>query len=183
MFRNETSKVVAKAQARTIWEHIEPVPPIPPVEVVRSGGVANLTTDFSVADAQMIDHTTVAIRGLSVPLEDEATFYFFHNFVSEETTGVTAYSHLLPTLYRQNSSFSALRKIVDAIGLASIANVKHAPELMVAAGQNYARVLRAITASIQDSKEASTDQTLIAVMLLGLYEVLHYLKMILYLLF
>ena len=150
---------------------------------MRDGYIGTPTINFSAAPIPKVERTALAIRGLSVSLEDQATCYFFHNFVSENGTDVTAYSHVLPPLYRQNSSFSALTKIVDAIGLASISNVKHAPELMVVAGQKYAGVLRAITASIQDSKEASTDQTLIAVMLLGLFEVLQYLKMILYSLF
>lgn len=170
MFRNETSKVVTKAQARTTWENSKLACPVP-IKFVRDGHVGTSTTNISAAPIQTVESTAVAIRGLSVSLEDQATYYFFHNFVSEGSTDMTAYSHLLPTLYRQNSSFSVLRKIVDAIGLASISNVKHAPELMVVAGQKYAGVLRAITASVQDSKEASTDQTLIAVMLLGLFEV------------
>ena len=182
MFRNETSKVVNKAQARATWEKSKLVCPVP-IQFVRDGHVETPTTNISAAPIQTVERTAVAIRGLSVPLEDQATYFFFHNFVSEDPADVTAYSHTLPTLYRQNSSFSVLPKIVDAIGLASISNVKHAPELMVVAGQKYAGVLRAITASIQDSKEASTDQTLIAVILLGLFEVLQYLKMILYSLF
>ena len=169
---------MTKAQAGIDWENSKPVSTLPLSKVVRDGLVPTPATDFSVAPAKMEEHTTVAIRGLSVPLEEEAIYYFFHHFVSEDPTCLTAYSHVLPTLYRQNSSFSALPKIIGAIGLAGLSNMKHAPELMVAAGQNYARVLRAITASIQDSKEASTDQTLIAVILLGLFEVLHYLKMI-----
>ncbi|CAD6572298.1 MAG: hypothetical protein ASARMPRED_005228 [Alectoria sarmentosa] len=161
---------MTKAQAGIDWENSKPVSTLPLSKVVRDGLVPTPATDFSVAPAKMEEHTTVAIRGLSVPLEEEAIYYFFHHFVSEDPTCLTAYSHVLPTLYRQNSSFSALPKIIGAIGLAGLSNMKHAPELMVAAGQNYARVLRAITASIQDSKEASTDQTLIAVILLGLFE-------------
>lgn len=153
------------------------------VNPVRDGHVPNPVIDFSVALAHKLERNTITIRSLSVPLEDEATYYFFHNFVSEDPTSATAYSQVLPDLYRQDSSFSALPKIIDAIGLAGIANVKHAPELMVAAGQKYARVLRAITASIQDAKEASTDQTLMAVMLLGLFEVWHYCKINSYFLF
>lgn len=173
---------MTKAQARTTWENSKLVCPVP-VRFVRGGHVEINTTNTSAAPIQTVEHTAVAIRGLSVSLEDQATYYFFHNFVSEGPGDVTAYSHMLPTLYRQNSSFSVLPKIVDAIGLASISNVKHAPELMIVAGQKYAGALRAITASIQDSKQASTDQTLIAVMLLGLFEVSQYLKMILYSLF
>ena len=135
--------------------------------------MGNSATDSSAEHALVGEGTTVTIRGVSVPLGDVATNYFFYNFVSENPTSLTTLSHVLPTVYQRGSSFGALSKIVEAIGLAGISNVKHAPQLMVAAGQQYARVLRAITASIQDSKGASTDQTLIAVMLLGLFEVLH----------
>ena len=173
MFRNETSKVVTKAQAVTTWSKSKPGSLINPIELIRDGDVKDYATDCSTAPAQKPECTTVAIRGLSVPQEEEATYYFFHNFVSEDPASLSAYSHVLPTIYRHDSSFSALPKIIEAIGLAGISNVKQAPELMVAAGQKYARVLRAINASIQDSKEASTDQTLTAVMLLALFEVLH----------
>ena len=181
MFRNETGKVVTKAQAGKVLQNSKPVSPIPPKDLVRNDRFPNIATDFfSVAPDQMVEHTTGAIRGLSVPLEDQSTYYFFHNFVSADPATLSAYSHVLPILYGQKSSFSTLPKIIDAIGLAGISNMNHAPELMVAAGQKYARVLRAINASIQDPKEASTDQTLIAVMLLSLFEVLRYLKMICY---
>ncbi|KAF6233116.1 hypothetical protein HO173_008660 [Letharia columbiana] len=170
VFRNETSKVVAKAQTGTKWEISMPVSPIRPIELTGDGDVRNLAIDFSAATVQMVERTKVTIRTLSVPLEDEATYYFFHNFVPADPASLTTYSDVLPTVYRQDSSFNALPKIIEAIGLAGISNVKQAPELMVAAGQKYARVLRAITASIQNSKEVSTDQTLMAVMLLGLFE-------------
>lgn len=171
MFRNETSKVVTKAQAGTTLGNCKSGSLLTPTALIRDGDVRNPATSFSAPSTQMVERATVIIRGLSVPPEDEATSYFFHNFVSENPASLTAYSHMLPTIYRQGSSYSALYKIIEAIGLAGISNVKQAPELMVAAGQKYARVLRAITASIQDPKEASTDQTLIAVMLLGLFEV------------
>lgn len=161
---------MTKAQAGTTWDNSKPVSPIPPTELIRDCNVKNPAIDFSAAPAQMVEYTPIVIRGLSVPLEDEATYYFFHNFVSQNPASLAAYSHVMPTVYRQDSSFSALPKIIEAIGLAAISNVKQAPGLMVVAGQKYAKVLRAITASVQDSKEASTDQTLIAVMLLGLFE-------------
>lgn len=172
LFRNETSKVVTKAQAVTNWEISKPVSPTPLTNLVGDSQVPNTASNFSAAPSQIGDRTTVAPRGLSVPLEDEAAYFFFYNFVSEDPTSATAYSQVLPSLYRQDSPFSALPKIIDAIGLAGIANMKHAPELMVAAGQKYARVLRSITATIQDSKEASTDQTLMAVLLLGMFEII-----------
>lgn len=176
MFRDETVKFAAKTKADTAYENSEPVFATPRVGQVRNSGVLNAVTDFSVAPAQMVQRTTTDIQNPSVPLEDGATSYFFHHFVPEAPSChyfTTAYSHVLPTLCRQGSSFGLLPKVIDAIGLAGISNIKHSPELMVAAGRKYASVLRAINASIQDSREASTDQTLIAVMLLGLFEVLH----------
>ena len=164
---------MTKAQGCTTWECSKPASPDSPVEVIQHGDVPKTATDFSGVPTRLVDRTTVATRGLSVPLEDQATYYFFYNFVSEDPSSLSAYSHMLPTVYREDSSFRALPRVVEAIGLASISNRKHAPELMVAAGRNYARGLRAISASIQDSKEANTDQTLMAVMLLGLFEVMH----------
>lgn len=173
---------MTKAQGRSTWENSKLASPVP-TEFVQDGHVGTPTINFSADPAHMVEHTEVAFSGLHVSLEDQATDYFFHNFVSENPTLVTVYSHVLPTLYRHGSSFNALPKIIDAIGLASLSNVKHSPELMVAAGKKYAGVLRAINASVQDPKEASTEQTLMAVMLLGLFEVLHYLSMILCFLF
>lgn len=139
--------------------------------------VPDLVTNFSVAPAPTAELTTIALRNLPIPLEYEATCYFFHNFVCDDPSSrysTNAYAQMMPTLYRQDSSFGVLPKIVDAIGLAGISNVKHSPKLMAAAGRKYAGVLRAINASIQDSTKATTDQTLIAVILLGLFEVLPY---------
>ena len=127
----------------------------------------------------MDENAAVTIRNLWLPLEDEATYYFFHNFASDDSgakNSLNAYADVLPTLYQQKSSFGTLPKIIDAIGLASISNIKHSPELMVAAGQEYAKALRAINASIQDPRKATKDETMAAVMLLGLFEVFDYLE-------
>ncbi len=170
---------MAKAKAGTCFENIKPVSPTLCVEQTRDCDSSALITDFSVAPDQVDECKTVAIRSLTVPLQDQAAHFFFYNFVSVDPSSrsaMNAYSRVLPTLYRQDSSFGVLPRIIDAIGLAGISNIKHSPELMVAAGQKYATALRAINASIQDSSKASTDQTLIAVVLLGMFEVFHYLQ-------
>ena len=145
----------------------------------RESAVADRVPDFSVATAQTTKRAATDIRSLSIPPEDEATYYFFHTFLSDDDNSEysrNAYSSVLPILHRQDSSFGVLPKIVNAIGLASISNKKHSPEVMVAASQRYAGALRAINASIQNSSSATTDQTLVAVMLLGVFEVYLILK-------
>ena len=135
------------------------------------GKLEKSAADHFTACLHVVTRKTTPLRILSLPLEDQATYYFFYNFVSQDPASLQSYSHVMPTVYRQSSSFNALPNIIEAIGLAGVSNVKQAPQLMAAAGVKYAKALRAITASIQDSKEASTDQTLITVMLLGLFEV------------
>ena len=122
----------------------------------------------------MIERAATPIRSLSGSLEDEATYHFFYNYLSNDHSADHSrnpYSSVLPSLHRQDSSFGVLRKIVNAIGLASISNMKRSPEVMVTARQRYAGALRAINSSIQNPSSATTDQTLIAVMLLGVFEV------------
>lgn len=186
LFRDETSKFVTQAKTGSVYENSKSVSPRPRTGKFKDDGAPNLGTDFSLAPSEMAECTGIVTRSLSTPLEDEATCYFFQNFVSDfdpslpsSSQGfIHAYTLVLPTLYQQDSSSGVLPKIIDAIGLAGISNIKHSPELMFAAGQKYAKVLRAINASIQDSKQRSRDQTLIAIMLLGLFEVLQYLEII-----
>ena len=170
---------MAKAKAGTSFGNIKPVSPTLCAGQTRDCDSSALITDFSVAPDQVDECRTVALRSLTVPIQDQAAHFFFYNFVSEDLSSrsaMNAYSRVLPTLYRQDSSFGVVPRIIDAIGLAGISNIEHSPELMVAAGQKYATALRAINASIQDSSKASTDQTLIAVVLLGLFEVFYYLQ-------
>ena len=179
MFRNETSKVVTKAKAGSTFAKGKLVPSTPLIGQVRDSAVSDRVTDFSVAPAQTIQRAATTIRSLSVPLEDEATYHFFYNFLPNDHSSDdsrNAYTSVLPNLHRQDSSFGVLPKIVNAIGLAIISNMKHSPEVMVAASQGYAGALRAINSSIQNPSSATTDQTLIAVMLLGVFEVCFTLK-------
>ena len=165
---------MTKAKAGSVCASGKLVPSTSLIEQARDNAVPGRATDFSVAPAQTIERAATVMRSLSAPLEDEATHYFFHNFVSDDYSSVysmNAYSSVLPILHRQDSSFGVLPKIVNAIGLASISNMKHSPEVMVAASQQYAGALRAINSSIQNSSSATTDQTLMAIMLLGVFEV------------
>ena len=162
-----------KAQAATRRENSRPVSSPIIKDDTSDGKYQKPAADYFTACLQLAARKNTLLRGFSVPLEDQATYYFFYNFVSQDPSSLQTYSHVMPTVYRQDSSFNALPNIIEAIGLAGVSNVKQAPQLMAAAGVKYARALRAVTASIQDSKEASKDQTLITVMLLGLFEVLY----------
>ena len=84
------------------------------------------------------------------------------------------YFDFLPDLYRESSDSSCLYSATNAIAEAYITNLSHAirdkKELM----QTHGRALRSMNAALEDPLERAKDSTIIAVWLLGIYEVLGY---------
>lgn len=60
---------------------------------------------------------------------------------------------------------------LTAVGMAGLANLKNDPGMMAAARQNYVTALHLTNAALQDAVSVRTDQTLTAVILLGVFEV------------
>ena len=60
---------------------------------------------------------------------------------------------------------------IASVGMAGISNVKKDPHLMAAARQKYISALRMTNIALQDPVSARTDQTLTAIVLLGIFEV------------
>lgn len=77
----------------------------------------------------------------------------------------------LPSLL-QCPGNGALSATVASVGMAGLANTKAAPQVMIAARKSYARALRLINTALQDPVESTRDQTLSAILLLGLFEVI-----------
>lgn len=110
-------------------------------------------------------------RCLSIPLEDEATNYFFHSFVMSDPVISTNFLSYVPTLYKKGADASPLPEIIASIGMASISNIKNDPRIMFAARRKHTLVLQAINRALQDSERAKLDTTFAAVLLLCLFEV------------
>ena len=111
-------------------------------------------------------------RALSVPIESQAMCYFFRNYVCEESRPSTGYFDYLPSIIGNNVAVgSALIDAVISLGMVGLSNAKHASEIMIPAKERYSLALQATNSSLRDEEHAKADQTLITVMLLGLYEV------------
>jgi hypothetical protein len=78
----------------------------------------------------------------------------------------------LSTIYADQLVGVSLRQAVAAIGLAGLANFWKAPSIMAQANIAYCTALRLVNAALGNIEEAKSDQTVVAIMLLGLYEVL-----------
>ncbi len=117
-------------------------------------------------------------RELSTPVEEQATSFFFQNYVIDDFRG---YYSCLPSVYSALPAGSALGEAITSLGMAGIANCKRDMRLMINANFKYTSALHTINAALRDPEEAKTDQTLGAVMLLGLFEVCRFISNIAFL--
>lgn len=108
---------------------------------------------------------------LSMPLEEQASCFFFHHFVSDDPSTPIGYAEFLPKIYNHESAYGNLSGIVTSVGLAGLSNLKSSPETMIMATKKHTAVLRSLNSSLQDPGTASTDATFLTVLLLGLFEV------------
>ena len=136
--------------------------------------------DLSDEDSQVPEvlpaaYNTFSPRSLTLSIEDQANSFFFHHFVTQGAAPPTSYSSPLPMLFNQKSSWGSVKnplpEIITAIGMAGISNLQSSPEGMLATRRKYTAVLRTLNAALQDPEKASADSTLMAVMLLGTFEV------------
>lgn len=106
-----------------------------------------------------------------MPLEEQASCFFFHHFVSDDPSTPIGYARFLPKIYNHESAYGNLGGIVTSIGLAGLSNLKSSPETMIMARKKHTAVLRSLNSSLQDPATAATDSTFLTVLLLGLFEV------------
>jgi hypothetical protein len=74
-------------------------------------------------------------------------------------------------VYRCEEIGNALADSVSSLGMFGLASFWKAPSIIYNARLKYVSALRTLASHLRNKEEAKTDQTLIATMLLGLYEV------------
>ncbi|GKZ36594.1 hypothetical protein AbraIFM66950_007747 [Aspergillus brasiliensis] len=108
-----------------------------------------------------------SIRPPPTTIDDQVMSHIFTYYVG--TTRVQGLLSYLPHLLSTNPS-PALQATIKAAGLESMARINRLPELKRAAGEQYGRALVATNNALQDPVSATSDSTLGAVILLGMYE-------------
>jgi len=114
------------------------------------------------------DFPDLGCRELSTPVEEQATNFFIQNYILDDFKGHYSYQ---PSVYNTLPAGSALSEAITSLGMAGIADARRDTRLMIKANFKYTSALRSVSAALRDPEEAKTDQTLVAVMLLGLFEV------------
>ncbi|GFF32115.1 hypothetical protein IFM46972_03439, partial [Aspergillus udagawae] len=106
----------------------------------------------------------------SLASKDEPLQLFVQHYLLDDTPPSGDRSNCFEFIYSRTPAHSYLSSAVDAIGIASLANLHHAPHLRQAAHDKYAFVLREIRLALANPDYISLDQVLVTVMLLNLFE-------------
>jgi hypothetical protein len=79
----------------------------------------------------------------------------------------------LPEIYGKEQIDGALTNTVTALGLVGLGNTRKSSNTLIAAHTAYVKALSDINAKLRNAQAAKSDQVLVTVMLLGMYEVRH----------
>jgi Fungal specific transcription factor domain len=110
-----------------------------------------------------------ATSSLSPNLEIQATTFFFENFAIDEEISVQ-YQLYASTINETSSGLAALKYSIRAVGLAGLSRFTATPSLAALADRQYLVAIRAMNKALQDSETAKEDHTLLAVMILTIFE-------------
>jgi hypothetical protein len=122
--------------------------------------------DFSIPDAP--PPTPVS---LSLSAENLGLSFFLSNYPSRPSKNFRSFFEYIPALYYSELPESPLLYIVTAIGLAGLSFHTDTSGMEVAASAWYDKALNKVNSSLRDRELVKVDQTLLAVLLFGLYEV------------
>ncbi|KAK0507284.1 hypothetical protein JMJ35_010322 [Cladonia borealis] len=163
-FRDETKQVVKKVQAaKAVKSNTAP----------HGRDIINGFDSVNEPESALVSIDRSASSSpwsLSMPLEEQASCFFFHHFVSDDPSTPIGYAKFLPKIYNFDSAYGSLAGVVTSIGLAGLSNLKSSPETMIIARKKHTAVLRSLNSSLQDPGTAATDATFLTVLLLGLFE-------------
>ncbi|TGO36881.1 hypothetical protein BHYA_0112g00200 [Botrytis hyacinthi] len=119
---------------------------------------------------QLATQITPLAPGLSTSSAEQAKCYFFRNYVLEDNSMSGSFQYLYE-LYDNELIGPALTDSIECLGMVGLANFWKGSGFQFHANKKYNSALRLVSSRLRDEEEARADQTLVAVMLLGLYEI------------
>ncbi|KAF8862966.1 hypothetical protein BDZ45DRAFT_584509 [Acephala macrosclerotiorum] len=103
--------------------------------------------------------------------EEQATCFFFQNYILGDDSFATGSFEFLPNVYLTGDIGVALSDSLSALGLVGLAHFYKASSLELTAKFKYHSAMRTLSAQLRNLESAKSDQTFIAIMLLAYYEV------------
>lgn len=120
-----------------------------------------------------------SLRGFSIPqslhvsIENQATAFFFRNFVlpPQQAESARGFFDILVPYYNSTPEASPLHLATHAVSLSVLGNYPGRSQMMREAARFYGQALQRAQQALQDPTQAKSDETLLTIMLFVLYEV------------
>lgn len=174
MFRNETKAIARKVHVCTGQATLQ----LRTKPQVQTEWPTSSHTTSDLVQSSMLSSTSQSLYSqslyspwMSALSDHHAVCFYFSNYAashsSEQHRNLDDY---LRTKCSVDADDHLLNRIVTAIGQAGISCKTNDPSMLLAANRSYSLALRQLNDALQNPVTASSDQTLLSVFLLGLYE-------------
>lgn len=163
LFRDENARIIRKSR-RTYSDSFQEA-----LDVCQR--LPRKDEDAHEIDSYISFHPPFSIfNTLSQPIEELGGNFFFTNYTFDESPFSGDYHAWLVKSYFEDGN--VLRTAIQAVGMAGISNISPAPHITSRSRERYCKTLTTVQQALNNREEARTDATLMAIILLGLFEVL-----------
>jgi hypothetical protein len=141
--------------------------------IISTSSEQNRSTLCSTSEFPASSHFWPAIFSPILPAApDLGAHFFFLKYTSDEPPFPTDRAWLAESYHAScGGQAAALRASIEAVGMAALSNVCHSPRVEDQSKRQYHQALAATNHALSDPVQAVADTTLMAVILLGLFEV------------
>jgi hypothetical protein len=192
MFRNESEAVIGKAKGKANAKanskaRQKPRPSanslsstsssdnwIPPTDDVEQEALKREFVEFALQPEKIhggFVQEIVPFGSFSLPPKTDLDHRAQAFFYSKSPMWLQNFD-LLGTLCSQTSADEHLLASMSAVGLASLSNSLHTPELLIRSRKDYVTALRLTNAALRSPTDVKKDSTLFSVMILSIYEMI-----------
>lgn len=158
-FRDQSEDVIRKSQQSARRKRT----------AATSSSSTATTSTTSTTSTSSVQNVTPPRNGLTYPIQELARAHLFVNYMSGGPCGGHM-SYLLP-LMKDSRNSPVLTTALAAVGLAALSNIRLSPRMMLQARKEYTTALSQTNHALRDHILSKRDDTLAAVVLLGMFEV------------
>jgi hypothetical protein len=167
MFRDESERIIRKArqieQSKSVLiQESFTISPRSPTSGAPPSEANSLTSSLCPIGIS---------RPLSQPVSELGANFFFAKYTFNEPPFFSDHHDWLTQSYFEDGPNHVLRAAIEAVGMAGISNVSHAPYVASKSKERYCEAVAAMKQALNDPVQAIADMTFMAVILLGLFEV------------
>ncbi|KAH8680288.1 hypothetical protein BGZ61DRAFT_456511 [Ilyonectria robusta] len=166
LFRNESERIIRKAR------QLDQPQPALGQEVIATSSHPPKNGLATACEAPPTSLPLGISYPPSQPVNNLGASFFFTKYTFNEVPFCGDYHDWLTQSYFNDGS--VLQAAIEAVGMAGISNVSYAPYVASKAKEQYCKAVTAVNLALGDPVQAAADSTLMAVILLGLFETVNF---------